>query len=218
MDSSKQRNLIMAGVIVFLLVIIGVWFFTNKVKPTTTSYNLQYSPKDATVLLDGQPVKAGTIKVKNGTHTLTGTRQYFTKATREIDTNNDLPGRTIYLILGADTPEAQKYLADHPEESDLREGASDTQVTIDNDKLITAYPYIQFLPHETLDYEINYHTNKDLTIGIDVTLKPTTNPADKESYKSELLDYQQEAKDYMNQQSIDTSKVTVTWSPDPAKL
>ena len=218
MDSNKQRNLVIIGGIVFLVVVIGVWFFTNKVKPDTTSFTLAYSPVDATVTLDGQPVKAGTVVVKKGSHALVGTRKYFTKATREITTENDLPGTTIYLVLGADTPEAKKYVADHPEEGDIREGASDTQVTIDNDKLIKNYPFIQYLPHETLDYDIEYHTNKDLTVELDVTLNPVTNPADAASYKSELEDYQGEAIEYMKNNNMDPTKLKINWSPDPAKL
>lgn len=218
MDSGKQRNLIIIGVFVFLAVVIGVWFVTNKVKPTSTTYTLKYSPMDATVLLDGQPVKAGKITVKNGTHTLTGKRQYFTDAKREIDTNNDLPDSTIFLILGADTPQAQQYLKDHPEEYDIREGASDNKVTKDNDALIAKYPFIQYLPHETLDYDIEYHTNENLTVELDVTLNPTTNPADTADYKSELEGYKKEALAYMTSNGIDTAKVKINWSPDPAKL
>jgi hypothetical protein len=218
MDNGKQRNLIIIGVFVFLAIVIGVWYFTNEVKPTTTTFTLSYSPMDATVLLDGQPVKAGKITVKNGKHTLSGKRQYFTDVTREINTDNDLPDSTIFLILSADTPEALQYIKEHPEEYDIREGASDTQVTKDNDAIIAKYPFVQYLPYETLDYDIEYHTNKDLTVELDVTLKPVTNPADTAAYKAELQDYQKEATDYMTSNGIDPSAIKVNWSPDPAKL
>jgi len=218
MDSGKQRNLMIIGIGVFLAVVIGVWYFTNQVKPTSTTFTLSYSPMDSTVLLDGQPVKAGKITVKNGSHTLSGKRQYFTDVTRTINTDNDIADSTIFLILSADTPEAQQYILDHPDEYKIREGASDTQVTKDNDQLIAKYPFVQYLPYETLDYDIEYHTNKDLTVELDVTLKPIANPADTGSYKDELEGYKKDALDYMTSNGIDPAKVKINWSPDPSKL
>jgi len=175
-------------------------------------------------MLDGKPlqVKSGKFTVSNGTHTITGTRKYFTKATRQIDTNNDLPSTTIYLILGADTPEAKKYIDENPDEQNIREGASDTEATKINDKLHKDYPYITQLPYDTTDFTVDYHTNgsthKDITVTLDVTLKPTSNPGVPDYYKDELQTYKNEAIAYMKSIGINTDKADINYDPDPARL
>jgi hypothetical protein len=218
MDANKQRNWTIIGIIAFLVVMIVVWLFSNVIGHNKVTYTLKVSPMDSTVTLDGKPIKAGQITVTKGTHELSGTRQYFTKATKQINTDNDLPDSTIFLILGADTPEAKQYIEDHVEEQTIREGASDTDVTKLNDVLHAKYPYITQLPHQTLDYSVDYHTNADKTITLDVTLNPVTNPADADSYKQELEDYKQEAIDYMKSVGVDLEKTKVTYDPDPARL
>ncbi len=222
--NSNRRTWTIIGIIAFCTVMLLVWLFNNVIGHDTTTYNFKVSPKDATVLLDGQPLKVqdGKFTVKNGTHTLTGTRKYFTKATKQISTDNDLPSTTIFLILGADSPEAKKYLDENPDEQNIREGASDTEATKINDKLHKDYPYITQLPYETTDFTVDYHTNgsnhTNITVSIDVTLNPTSTPETPDYYKQELADYKAEAISYMKSIGINTDKTDIKYDPDPARL
>jgi len=214
---ANKKLFIIGGVIVGVLLIVAM--IVGFMKSANTTVDLIVLPQDSKVTIDGQPSHAGTVSLKPGKHTLKATRQYFTDAKKDVDTENLSDGDKVYLMPSPDSAEAVQYLAEHPDIQEQREEAGSKEADAINQSINDKFPIVNNLPYETTDYVVNYSLNDTNTvISLQVTLKPISTPDDPTDYKDELTTYKQEAIDWMKSQNMDSSKAKITYTPDPSKL
>jgi hypothetical protein len=177
-----------------------------------TLVNIIVSPRDSMVTVDGVAVKSGKVYVKNGTRTLKASRQYFTAVTKTINTNDFKAGQVIYLIAGADSPEALKWLEDHPDEATFRESAGSGQADAKAQEMIAKYPFLADLPYQTLDYKIDYSIDsKTSKVSLQVTLNPVAVQPGSDLYDQQINQYKDEALQYLKNQGVDTTAIGITF-------
>lgn len=213
----EKRNqlLLIIGSVVFIFLIFLIWFLVGGPgsKVTVEIYPV---PSDATITMDGKPVQAGKISVAKGKHSFAASRQYFEGITKEVDTDNLSDSKTIYLALYPNSPEGREFLDHNPDEQLRYERVAGADFSALQEKLLEDYPVTTELPYKTVDYKIDYDINEEQDVVFIVTFNPPNalTPGS-DLYKEELRRFKNEALTYLKSKGIDTSKTTITFSPDP---
>jgi hypothetical protein len=111
-DNKATRNKVFAaiGIGLFIVLIIISLYITRGVKIT-----IKALPSDSLITVDGKEADGDTVSLKPGIHTLKASRQYFADTTKIINTKDINPADTIYLLPKPNSPEAKKWLVDHPD-------------------------------------------------------------------------------------------------------
>jgi hypothetical protein len=205
--------------ITMIIGLLGWAIFSSLRHRGETAIEIAVAPSDSMITVDNQPSKPGKVYLKPGKHTIKASRQYFTDVSKVVDTKSLKPDQTIYLLPGADSPEAIKWLNDHPEELARRESIGSAQTAANAEVVEKKYPFIKDLPHRTLDYKIDYSlSGEDYKISFQITFYPVAVTPGTSEYKQQLLQYQQAALKYLKDQGIDTKTANISYSPDPNKL
>jgi hypothetical protein len=202
-----NRKILVIGGILILLAIVGFLM----VSASGIWVNVVALPKDSKIELDGRPIKAGRVKLAPGKHVFKASRQYFDAVQKSIDTNALDTKKTVYLLPKPSSQEAIKWLNDHPEVQQEREAAGGEEAIIQQQSLLSQYPFIAKLPYETLDYKIDYSVNEAGKISFIVTLYPFADPASPE-YGPQVDKEKQAAKNYLSSYGVDTEKVPISYN------
>ena len=210
----KKRVVVIIILAVLGLAVIGI-LATRKPSSKGVTVTVKAAPSASTLTLDGQKISAGRVTLTPGKHTFTASLKYFDTTSTTVDTKTVNTSRTIYLMPAPNSPEAKQWLQDHPEAQTEREQAGDTQASLDTQQLRDTYPIVSKLPYETLEYKIDYAFDNKNNFSLSITLFPTSDPANASQYKQELQIYKGQAMDYLIRNGVDTSKVPITFNPDP---
>lgn len=218
MQPEKRRILLIVGSVLLFLGILALLIYALGPGQKKT-IEIFVVPTDSKVTIDGQPVAAGEIRLRSGTYTFSASRQYFESVTKKINLDDLGPGKKIvYLALYPNSPEGQAYLDSHPDELALYERVAGAEFSALQSKILEQYPVTRELPHQTLDYKIDYDITKDREIVFLITFyPPLALGAGSEPYKEFLLYQKKQALDYLKDNGVNTSKVKITYSPDPDK-
>lgn len=211
---NQNKKLLVIGVAILFSAAVLVWYFTTVGAKIKTE--IFVVPSDATVTMDGKPIKAGPVTIGKGKHVFKATRQYFGDITKNIDTATLGGTKIIYLALAPNDPRGEAYLDAHPEERDRYERVSGAEFSALQDKLISDFPVTTRLPYQTVDYKIDYDVTKDkqnivflVKIFMPNALRPGT-----DLYNKELLRIKNEALKYLERNDVDTKKAQITFTPD----
>lgn len=210
----RKRAIIIIALVVIGLAVIGI-LASRKPNSKNVTVTVKAAPAASTLTLDGHTVSAGDVALTPGKHTFTASLKYFDTVSKTVDTKTLNTAKPIILLPKPSSPEAKQWLQDHPEAQTEREQAGDTQASLDTQQLRDTYPIVSKLPYETLEYKIDYAFDNKNNFSLSVTLYPTADPANASQYKQELQMYKGQAMDYLIQNGVDTSKVPVTFNPDP---
>ncbi len=217
MDPNRRNKTIIfiaIGLFVGLILLFVYLFIMSK----RIEVEIYVVPSDAQVTMDGEPVKAGLVRIPAGRHTFTATREYFETVTLEVNTD-DLPDpKAVYLGLYPNSPEGEAYLAAHPEEQDRYEKISGAEFSALQDKLYSQHPITAELPYRTTDYKIDYDITIDQKIFYQVTLYPVATTPGTDLYKQQLQQYKAAALDWLKDNGVDPSNADIRFSPDPDNL
>lgn len=171
-------------------------------------------PDDSAIELDGKTISGGEIYVDPGKHTLTATRKYFNADTKHIDTRTS-KGETIYLVPGANSPEALQWLSEHPEVQQNREALAGEQEASIRQQLIDKNPVITKLPVYNSHYRIDYTISKDNQLAFSVTLYPIINgPNQYNQYLQQLQQYKAEAFEFLTSNGVNTNTAKISVTPE----
>ncbi len=92
--------------------------------------------------------------------------------------------------------------------------ADQQQAASQTDALENQQPIVQYLPHETIDYKIDYTVNTDNSLTLNVTLYAILNRPDQESsYQAQLKQFKSEALNYIKSIGFDPAKYKITYTP-----
>lgn len=212
---NKRLVLVIGVVLVVVIAIIASILFLIR-RDETLVINIMAVPEDSQITLDGQPISAGQVKLSSGLHTLKATHIYFTDDVQEIDTKNLSENQTIYLLPGADSPEAQQWMIDHPISNELKESVG-SYISIERANTIySRNPEIKQLPYTSVNFKISYDfdTNYNLTYFID--LYPYSPASETKNYDYQLKKFKQEALDFLKNIDVDIDKAVIKFNPEKA--
>lgn len=203
------------AIVVVLVVIWGVSALQHRGK---TGYNLVVLPNDSTVTLDGKKIKPGKIYVTAGKHKLVAERELFDTVTLDFEAPKLSNKENINLLPKATSLQALKWLQDHQAIAEAREEILGKESAKDQKRISDQYPYLSQLPHETLNFRVDYQQT-DGGPTFQVKLFAILNrPSDFPQYQQDLQTYKKEALDYMKSIGINTDGATIQYTPDPEKL
>jgi hypothetical protein len=200
----RKLSIVLGGT---LLIIAAVLVFMRSSGQYVTVVAL---PKDSSIKLDGKPIKAGRVKLSSGKHTFLASRQFFDDDQQTIDTKK-LTTKTLYLLPKPNSAEAVQWLHEHPEVQREREAAGGEDAIVKQKALLDQYPIIAKLPHETLDYKVDYAVDADGTVSFKVTLYPFAKPSTPE-YESQINQEKEGALSYLKNNGVDTIKTSITYA------
>lgn len=216
--SPQQRKLILGiggGIIALIIILILV---TTVPKIGKVEVDVQTAPKEATLTINGQKANPGKQYLAPGEYTLKVSLEHFTDTEKKINTNNLKPGDKIFLLPKADSEAAEKWLLDHPEAAKEMNIAGDSQASAIQQEVITNFPLVQDLPHESTTFRVDYSINTERTkVTYHVTLLPYL-LKNRPGYKEQLLEFKANADAYLKSYGLDLSKESVTYTPDPATV
>ncbi|HSX29884.1 MAG TPA: hypothetical protein VLE73_04980 [Candidatus Saccharimonadales bacterium] len=175
------------------------------------------SPADSRITIDGKAGKTGTVYVSTGKHTIKATRQYFSDTsvtfnTADIKKSND---KKVYVILPSNSPEGDKYIQTHSEEGSIRGYVGGKQYNDTVDTTFQKYPVLAQLPINNIDYTIDYSVDEKKNVTFEITLQPAGTKPGSALYIQQLKDFKAEALDWLKKQGVDTTKATISITPDP---
>ncbi|TDD58239.1 PEGA domain-containing protein [Kribbella antibiotica] len=158
MENQNGRTMLIGAVVLGVVIVLfgGFLLFRDKgVTVTVTSI-----PNDLTLTVDGQPVNAnGEVKIKSGTHTLTGERRGFQTYSTTIKggSGDEL---AIKMYLYANSSEGRDWARNNPDQELELEAEAGRQYDQTQDRLVQRYPILLRLPYIGAGYEVNYTNSK----------------------------------------------------------
>jgi hypothetical protein len=213
MNNRRRKLLIITGVSVLVL-FVAFGLFSALQHRGEIKVRLVVAPKDSSLTLNGQPTKSGTLYLKPGVYTVKASRQYFTDVTEKIDTRELGPEPSIYLLPGADTPEALKWLEDHPEDEELREAIGASRAIQESQDTLKKYPVVEKLPYKTLDYKIDYSLVND-ELQLQISLYPIATTPGSALYDQQVEEFKQKALTYLKSQGVDLANTKIEYKVVP---
>jgi len=210
MEPKQKMVMIVAGILVLGLLVFGV---INIVAHRGKLHiAVLVTPSDSSLTIDGRPAKPGKVWLTKTTHTFKATRQYFDPVSRTLNLANIDSTTPIYVNPLPNSPEAQKYLSEHPEEQTQREAAGAAQATstqnqLNKDSLVGKLPF--FAPGD--EFTVDYDTTTDANGNSKVTIFVI---ADSDTAKQHALDW-------IRRQGSDPANLTIVYQtsdtpPDPS--
>lgn len=217
--NQKRRTILIILSVGAILGLFGWAVFSSLRHRGETMVKIIVVPEDSKITVDGAQSKSGTVYLKPGKHEIKASRQYFTDVTKNVDTKDLKSGQEIYLLPGIDSPEAIKWLNDHPEVQEMREAVGGAQAAANSETIAEKYPFITNLPYRTLDFQVDYSiTGEKYDISFQVTLNPVAVIPGTPEYKQQVVEYKQLALEYLESQGVDTKKAKISFDPDPERL
>jgi hypothetical protein len=151
MDENRRLFVLSGTVVVIALILLGGYlaFRGNpEHKLTITSV-----PNDLTLTLDGKQIPAnGEIKVKEGSHTLTGERRGFETYSQTVDVQQD---SSYKMFLFSNNSEGRAWEKSHPEEELEAETDPGRRFDEMSRRLEAKYPILQELPYIGPGFTVN---------------------------------------------------------------
>lgn len=212
-----RKKIMIAAALFAGLVILSIilWFIFRYDK---VEIKVDVTPSDSTFTIDDKPAQSGTIWLEKGIHTLKASRKEFEDAILTINTDQLDTSQAIYLHPKPVSDAAFEWLLQHPDEQLKREEAGAIEATKKQDELLALFPVLTDLPHETLDYKIEYSNPRLNEIEFGITLYPISPKAERpNSYREELQQYKKEALDFLKSKGVDVTRSKITITPDPDK-
>ncbi|MFK4083097.1 PEGA domain-containing protein [Kribbella sp. NPDC020789] len=157
MDENPRSLVIGAVVLGVVVVLVGGFLLFRDKGATVTVTSI---PNDLTLTVDGQPVNAnGELKVKSGTHKLTGERRGFQtySTTFRVGGGDELQ---VKMYLYANSAEGREWARNNPEQERELEAEAGRQYDRTQQRLKEKYPILQRLPYIGPGYEVNYTSSK----------------------------------------------------------
>ena len=159
MEYENRRPLVLGAVVLGVVIVLVGTFLIFRDKGVTLI--VTPIPNDQTLTVDGQPVVAanGEIKVKSGTHTLTGERRGFQtySTTFKAGSGDELK---IKMYLYANSSEGRDWARDNPDQERELEAEAGRQYDQTQQRLKQKYPILGRLPYIGPGYEVNYTSSK----------------------------------------------------------
>jgi hypothetical protein len=205
------RRKVLVLFLVGLVTILGIVFMFVS-RNSGLAVSVVALPGDSKIELDGVPIKAGRVKLTPGKHVLKASRQHFDDVQVEIDTANLDTKKIVYLLPGATSPEAIKWLNENPSIQREREAAGGEEAITKQRQLLTQYAVIEKLPYETLDYKIDYAVSASGEVSFTVTLYPLARPSSPD-YQTQLDQIKQQANNYLSAHGVDTTAAQIVYTP-----
>lgn len=181
--------------------------------------NIQAVPSDSTLKIDGQPSRLGRVYLKVGTHKLLASRQYFDDDIKTINTSDITKGEIIYMLPAPNSAQAKFYLLEHPDIQKQREAAGGVEAQRIQALLLKKYPVIAKLPHETLDFKVDYSLDPTQKLSLVITTYAIINgPSDYRQYLSQTKQFRQEALDFLKKNGVEANTYPISYIPDGPNL
>ncbi|TDD29405.1 PEGA domain-containing protein [Kribbella turkmenica] len=157
MDENRRLFVLSGTVIVVALVVLGGYLaFRGSPEHTLTVRSI---PSDLTLTLDGRQIPAnGEIKVKEGTHTLTGERRGFQSYTQTVQMTKD---SRYKMYLFSNSAEGRAWEKSHPGEQLEAESEAGRRFDELNARLQAKYPILQELPYIGPGFTVNQGISQD---------------------------------------------------------
>jgi hypothetical protein len=211
----NKKALVVAGGAAMILLLMVILSSLGGRLGGSVTVEIIVVPTDATLTIDGEPTTPGTVSLNPGQHTLRATREFFGDAVKEIDTESLDTSQPIYLTLDSNTPEAERYMIDNPDEQLLRERAFGQEFSNTSQSILERYPVTKDLPYTTVDYRIDYEVTESKDVRFIVTLYPVATQPGSDLYKRQLNQFKQSALNYLSDKGVDIDTADIVFSPDP---
>lgn len=211
---NKKVLVIVVSAIVLSLLVVGLATLERQLS-RGVKVEIIVVPTDSSLTIDGEPASPGIVSLSPGKHTLKASREFFGDAVEEIDTETLDAEQPIYLVLDSNTPEAEQYMTDNPDQQMLRENAFGQEFSNTSQSILERYPITTQLPYTTIDYRIDYEVTENKDVKFVVTLYPVATEPGSDMYKQQLNDFKQNALSYLSSRGVDTATTDISFSPDP---
>ncbi|MEU8222270.1 S-layer protein [Kribbella sp. NPDC048915] len=155
----ENRRLFTIGgvVLVVLLVMIGGAALLNRTAETTLT--VESIPNDLTLTLDGHEIPAnGEVKIKEGEHTLVGSRRGFETYTKKFTAGSDRLSYKMYLY--ANSEEGRQWTKQNPEQEQKLEEEAGKNFAETQQRLQNKYPILAQLPYIGPGFQATYTKSK----------------------------------------------------------
>jgi hypothetical protein len=156
----ENRRPFMIGVValaVVLIVIGGVVLFRGSGSQTTLT--VTSIPNDLTLTLDGHQIPAnGEVKIKEGKHTLVGSRRGFQSYTETFTSGSDALTYKMYLY--ANSAEGREWSKNNPEQQRELEAEAGRKYDQIQQRLKVKYPILAQLPYIGPGFQATYTKSK----------------------------------------------------------
>lgn len=158
MNNSRIRKL----VILLGLIFIATLAYPLVANKSSSTLNIKLAPTSADISIDGESVKTGNNKVKNGKHKIEAQQEGFETFEKEVDISTD---DEIVIILKPNSDVGKKFLADNIIYQQEIEGLNGLVFNENADKRAQRYPYLDILPISgskfTVAQGLAFNTKKD---------------------------------------------------------
>ncbi|TDO67606.1 hypothetical protein EV651_103519 [Kribbella sp. VKM Ac-2571] len=156
----ENRRPFMIGVVVLAVVLIvigGVVLFHGGGSETTLT--VQSIPNDLTLKLDGHEIPAnGEVKIKEGKHTLEGSRRGFQSYTQTFTSGSDRLSYKMFLY--ANSAEGREWAKNNPEQQREAEAEAGRRYDEVQARLKQKYPILSQLPYVGDGFQATYTKSK----------------------------------------------------------
>ena len=202
--SPKQRQLVTIGFIG--IAVILVWGTVTAISHRGKAHvDIEVSPTDSSLFIDGQSAKPGKRWMTKTTHTFKASRKDFADDSKTVNLTSIDTSLPIYLTPKPNSAAAEAYLKAHPQDQAKREaagGANEQRIQdqLSKNTLIGQLPYTA----PGFEFSVDYNAESDNNGNVKVTLYISAN-TDKAK---------QDALDWIKSQGTDPNTQTIIYRTD----
>lgn len=205
--SRRMKVLIIVGILGALILLVLLLISRNNFY-----VEVKVLPEDATITLDGEPIKPGRVALSPGEHTFVASREFFGDATEVVNTNNVSSGHIVYLLPTPDSAEALEWLQQNPEVQKERESLGGAAFNQDTADVNERFPYIVNLPFRSLDFNVDYGFDDNRNIRLIVTIfLPAAVPEGTPEHDQQFERIKQNAIEYLQSIEVDVDNTNIEY-------
>ena len=160
-----KHRLLIIGLLVVAFVIIPVTYFifNSKSQEGKTKVTLISVPDDATITINDNPTRTGTIFLEPGIYTIKAQKNGFRSVEQKETVGNE--SRAITLSLAPTSDEAKKWAEQNKTKYLQVEGEGGREASRLGSEIRGKNPIINDLPYSSLLYTIGYQSDNDDPTG-----------------------------------------------------
>ena len=168
---NKRRIQLIIGVVLCMLIAWSVFLIVQRQGKTTVV--VAVVPNDARVTFNDNNVGRGTHWIKDGTYTVTASKQGFETITKKVFIDEEKEQNVVTLSLAPRSDEAKEWAKAHEQDYKKNEVYGGIEASTNGKYFSSLHPITTELPYKDPYYTLGYTTNSDQSITLTIdTLSP----------------------------------------------
>lgn len=162
-------RLVIGITVLIIVAAAGFLLFSAAGRAGKVSVSLNIMPSDASLTLDGNPVKMGETYLRPGIYQLRANRAGFEDYSETLSLEKDK--KTVSIIMTPVSDEAKRWMKDNQSEFNRMESLTEKSVIENGKAFVSRNPIVRKLPYKNFLYSVGYRLDQSDPSGNSIIIE-----------------------------------------------